>query len=178
MSGTPIADANLAASNRFGLPVCNGSGSRTQTCVNASGVVAFHGFTYAECESGRKQPAQARRDCRAERSEAPYKGAYSSNAPDAEFIEQHANRKLAQHVCPVVGAGKIAKGNIRDSERRIERFMRDGKIDSIEVIDQDAETEQPCDSPAAPWDLFATAELRICQLLPRVNNDGIGIRRL
>jgi hypothetical protein len=34
-----LADANLAASNRFGLPVCNASGS--QTCVNASGSMSY-----------------------------------------------------------------------------------------------------------------------------------------
>ena len=34
-----LADANLAASNRFGLPVCTGPG--TQTCVNASGSMRY-----------------------------------------------------------------------------------------------------------------------------------------
>ena len=38
---TWLADANLAASNRFGLPVCNGSGSRAQTCLNASGSMNY-----------------------------------------------------------------------------------------------------------------------------------------
>ncbi|MCU1234999.1 MAG: hypothetical protein JWP63_2966 [Candidatus Solibacter sp.] len=38
---TWLADANLAASNRFGLPLCNGSGSRAQSCVNASGSMNY-----------------------------------------------------------------------------------------------------------------------------------------
>jgi uncharacterized protein (TIGR03437 family) len=36
---TWLADANLAATNRFGLPVCNASG--TQPCVNASGSMSY-----------------------------------------------------------------------------------------------------------------------------------------
>jgi uncharacterized protein (TIGR03437 family) len=38
---TWLADFNLAASNRFGLPLCNGSGSRTQICVNATGSMTY-----------------------------------------------------------------------------------------------------------------------------------------
>ena len=34
-----LADANLAATNRFGLPLCTGPG--TQTCVNASGSMRY-----------------------------------------------------------------------------------------------------------------------------------------
>ncbi|HWZ72214.1 MAG TPA: hypothetical protein VN326_12185 [Casimicrobiaceae bacterium] len=34
-----LADANLAAANRFGLPLCTGSG--TQTCINASGSMRY-----------------------------------------------------------------------------------------------------------------------------------------
>jgi hypothetical protein len=34
-----LGDANLAASNRFGLPVCNASS--TQTCINASGSMSY-----------------------------------------------------------------------------------------------------------------------------------------
>ncbi len=37
---TWLADANLAASNRFGLPVCNGSDPQP-TCVNASGSMSY-----------------------------------------------------------------------------------------------------------------------------------------
>ena len=36
-----LADTNLAATNRFGLPLCNGSGSGTQNCVNASGSMRY-----------------------------------------------------------------------------------------------------------------------------------------
>jgi uncharacterized protein (TIGR03437 family) len=36
-----LADANLPATNRFGLPLCNGSGSGVQTCVNASGSMNY-----------------------------------------------------------------------------------------------------------------------------------------
>src|SRR5450759_1375445 len=35
-----LADANLAAANRFTLPLCNGSG--TQPCVNPSGSMSYH----------------------------------------------------------------------------------------------------------------------------------------
>lgn len=38
---TWLADANLAASNQFGLPLCGGSGSRAQTCINASGSMNY-----------------------------------------------------------------------------------------------------------------------------------------
>ena len=37
---TWLANANLPASNRFGLPVCNGSNSTT-TCINASGSMSY-----------------------------------------------------------------------------------------------------------------------------------------
>jgi len=38
---TWLADANLASSNRFGLPLCSGSGSGVQICVNASGSMNY-----------------------------------------------------------------------------------------------------------------------------------------
>ena len=38
---TWLADANLPATNRFGLPACNGSNSGTQTCINASGSMNY-----------------------------------------------------------------------------------------------------------------------------------------
>ncbi len=38
---TWLADANLAASNRFGIPVCNGVGSLGRTCLNASGSMNY-----------------------------------------------------------------------------------------------------------------------------------------
>ena len=38
-----LADANLAATNRFGIPVCNGPG--TQLCVNASGSMRYDAAT-------------------------------------------------------------------------------------------------------------------------------------
>jgi hypothetical protein len=36
---TWLADANLPASNRFGIPVCNASS--TQVCINASGSMSY-----------------------------------------------------------------------------------------------------------------------------------------
>jgi hypothetical protein len=36
-----LADANLPAANRFGLPVCNGSTTNTNMCVNASGSMSY-----------------------------------------------------------------------------------------------------------------------------------------
>jgi uncharacterized protein (TIGR03437 family) len=38
---TWLANANLATSNRFTLPVCNGTGTGIQTCVNASGSMNY-----------------------------------------------------------------------------------------------------------------------------------------
>ena len=38
---TWLADFNLPASNRFGLPVCSGSAIDTKTCVNASGSMSY-----------------------------------------------------------------------------------------------------------------------------------------
>jgi uncharacterized protein (TIGR03437 family) len=38
---TWLANANLPASNQFGLPPCNGSGSGTKICVNASGSMNY-----------------------------------------------------------------------------------------------------------------------------------------
>jgi len=38
---TWLADANTPASNRFGLPSCNGSGSHAQTCLNATGSMNY-----------------------------------------------------------------------------------------------------------------------------------------
>lgn len=31
--------------------------------------------------------------------------------------------------------------------------MGDGKVDSVEVVDQDAEPEEPCNTPPAPGNL-------------------------
>src|SRR5450631_4178792 len=36
-----LADTNLAGSNRFGLPVCNGSTTNTNACVNAGGSMSY-----------------------------------------------------------------------------------------------------------------------------------------
>src|ERR1700758_4827514 len=36
-----LSDANLPATNRFGLPVCTDAGSATQPCVNASGSMRY-----------------------------------------------------------------------------------------------------------------------------------------
>ncbi len=38
---TWLADANLAATNLFGLPLCSGSGSGLQTCINATGSMDY-----------------------------------------------------------------------------------------------------------------------------------------
>jgi uncharacterized protein (TIGR03437 family) len=38
---TWLADANLAATNRFGLPLCNGSGNGVQTCVDSGGAMNY-----------------------------------------------------------------------------------------------------------------------------------------
>ena len=38
---TWLADANLAATNRFGLPLCNGSGNGVQTCIRAGGAMNY-----------------------------------------------------------------------------------------------------------------------------------------
>ena len=38
---TWLADANLGAGSRFGLPVCSGTGSGIQTCVNPSGSMNY-----------------------------------------------------------------------------------------------------------------------------------------
>ena len=38
---TWLANANLAASDRFGLPLCSGTASRQQTCVNQSGSMNY-----------------------------------------------------------------------------------------------------------------------------------------
>jgi hypothetical protein len=40
-----LADADLPATIRFGLPVCNGSGSGVQKCVNASGSMNYQAAT-------------------------------------------------------------------------------------------------------------------------------------
>jgi len=42
---TWLADVNLAASRQFGLPLCNGSGSGTKTCVNATGSMSYESAT-------------------------------------------------------------------------------------------------------------------------------------
>ena len=42
---TWLANANSAASNQFGIPVCTGSGSGVRTCVNASGSMNYQTAT-------------------------------------------------------------------------------------------------------------------------------------
>src|ERR1035438_2174995 len=45
--------------------------------------------------------------------------------------------------------------------------MRNRKVDSIEVVDQYAQAQQPGDSPAALREACLLIECRLCQLIPR-----------
>src|SRR5262249_41652202 len=51
---------------------------------------------------------------------------------------------------PAVCAEKIAEHHRGDAEGGVQRLLRNGKIDTIQIIHQDAEAEQQRDSPAPP----------------------------
>src|ERR1700722_12216848 len=106
-------------------------------------------FAYAEQEARAKERIQIGRGCCGKRGGAPDEGAYAPHASDAELVEYHADGQLAKRVGPVIGARKITKDDVRDAEGCDQRIMRNGQIDAVKKVDQDANTEQPCDAPPA-----------------------------
>ena len=107
------------------------------------------GFADAEKKARGKEAGEVRCEGGGEGGDGPKRDADTTDAADAKAIEQDTDGQLTEGVGRVVGAGKIAKGDGGDAEGGDEGGVRDGKVNAIEVVDKDAEAEQPGDAPAA-----------------------------
>ena len=108
-------------------------------------------FAYAEQEPCSKKAADAGRYCRGEGSNTPQEGADAADALNSEFVQQDADWKLAYRIGPVVCPRQVAKRDGRNAEGGDESRMGDGEIDPVEIVDQNAEAQKPCDAPSASW---------------------------
>ena len=89
------------------------------------------------------------RHCCGKRGNAPQKGADPADATYAYPIEDHADGELAHRIRPVVSAGQVAEGDVRNPKRGDEGGMRYRQIHPIEIVDDNAEPQEPGDAPAA-----------------------------
>jgi len=105
-------------------------------------------LAYSEEEARGEETAEAGGDGGGEGGDAPDEGADASDAANAEAVQENADGKLAEGVGPVVGAGEVSEGDVGDAEGGDEGVVRDGEVDAVEVVDEDAEGEQPRDPPA------------------------------
>src|SRR5437868_13416690 len=108
-------------------------------------------FAYAEQEPCSEKAADAGRYCRGEGSNTPQESANAADALNSEFVQQDADWKLAYRIGPVVCPRQVAKRDGRNAEGGDESRMRDGEIDPVEIVDQNAEAQKPCDAPSASW---------------------------
>ena len=106
-------------------------------------------FANPEQEPRTKECAEIGRGSRGKGGGAPDQRADAPYATNTELIEHDADGQLAKGVGPVVGTGKIAEDNIGDAEGGDEGIVRDGEIDAVKEVDQDADAEEPGDAPAA-----------------------------
>ena len=118
--------------------------------------VGREGWSLADTKykARREKASEVWGDGSGEGGEAPKQSANTSDALDAEFVEDDADGQLAHGVGPVVGAGEIAKGDRRYAEGGDEGGVGDGEVDSVEVVDQDPEPEKPCNTPAPSGNLY------------------------
>ena len=86
---------------------------------------------------------------RGEGSDAPEEGADASDAANAEAIEQDSDGELAEGVGQVIRAGEVAEHDVRDAKGDVQSIVRSGEIDAVEVVDEDADGEEPRDAAAA-----------------------------
>ena len=125
--------------------------ARGKPCADGLGVRGERGrFAHPEQEPRAKKAAQVGRNGSGKGGHAPQKRSDAPHAANTELIQHHADGQLAQGVGPVIGAGKITKDDIGDAKGRDQGIVRNGKIDAVEVVDQNADAEQPRDAPAAP----------------------------
>ena len=103
-----------------------------------------------EQQTRAEEPADAGRDGGGEGSDAPEDGADAANAPDAKPVEDDTDGELAKGVGPVIRGGEHAEGGEGDAEGGVQRVLRNGKVDPVQIVDQNAEPEQPSNAPAAP----------------------------
>ena len=116
------------------------------------------GFADAEEEAGSEEAGDGGGEGGGEGGEAPDEDADATDALDAEAVEEDADGELAEGVGPVVRAGEVAEGDGGEAEGGGEGGVGDGEVDAVEVVDEDAEAEEPGDAPAAA--LAGNAERR------------------
>ncbi len=136
--GGGVEDGRGEAALLRGEPVADGLG------VGGEG----WGLADAEEKARGEEASEAGGDGGAEGGDAPEEGADAADATDAEAVQHHADGELAEGVGPVVGAGEVAEGDVGEAEGGVEGGVGDGEVDAVEVVDEDAEAEQPGDAPA------------------------------
>jgi hypothetical protein len=126
-------------------------------------------FADAEEQARGEEAGDAGGDGGGEGGKAPDEGADAADAAYTEAIEEDANGKLAEGVGPVIGGGEVAEGDSGDAEGGDEGVVGDGEIDAVEVVDENAEAEEPGDAPATR---MRRRILRLGQSEIRSGDDG------
>jgi hypothetical protein len=148
ISGTPMAKANLAAESKMAVAKQRSLGGNQWPIA-----FAFAGKVGASPTPSRNRAAKnpPRLGVMAAPKEAMLQRKVLirpiRRMPKA--IQQDSDRKLADSVGPVVGAGEIAESNIGDAETGNQRDVRDRQVHPVEIVDQHAERQEPRDAQAA-----------------------------
>src|SRR4029077_12419147 len=106
-------------------------------------------LTYAKQQASHKETSDARSQCRSERGYTPEQHTDAPHATHPELVEHYADGQLAESVGPVVRTEQVAERDVGNSEGRDERSVGYGKVHSVEVIDQNPQPQQPCNTPPA-----------------------------
>src|SRR6266566_10158900 len=140
-------------SNSAALSAASSSGSRYMRRKRASDRLRIRGkrgrLTYAKRQASHKEATDARSHCRSESGYTPQQRADAPHATHPELVEHYTDGKLAESVGPVVRTEQVAERDVGNSEGRGERPVGYGKVHSVEVIDQNPQPQQPCNSPPA-----------------------------
>jgi hypothetical protein len=147
--GSRVVERGCEAALALGKPEADGFG----VCGKS------RRLAYAEQEPRAEECAQIGRGGCGKGGGAPDEGADAPYAAYTELIEHDADGQLAKGIGPIVGAGKIAEDDIGDTEGGDQRIVGDGEIDAIEEVDQDADAEQPGDTPAAARNVIAARRI-------------------
>src|SRR5205085_4072387 len=104
-------------------------------------------FADSQKKSRGEEAADASGRGRTKGRNTPQESADSADPGHPKAIQHDPDRQLQQAIRPVIGAQQIAEGYNRDSELGVECVLADGQIDTIKIIDENAETQQPRNSP-------------------------------
>lgn len=115
-------------------------------CLRACGEAWSLGDTQQDART--KNSAESARECSHGGKERPEERADTIDVGDAETIEDHAGRNLQQRVGPEEATEEPTQLSVGQIEFVLKLRSGYGEIDPIEIIDQDAYTEQESDTPA------------------------------